>query len=423
MITKENLSALPRLPGIYLFKDSNDAIIYIGKAKSIYDRVQTYFQRSIKENKVALLITEYKYIDFIITHTELEALFLEADLIQKHKPKFNALLKEGNPFIYILFTNTPLPNVEIVRTKAKKGSYYGPFLYKTDARKAANFLIRTFRLNRCNKTIANGCLDYHIGTCAGSCRPDFNPQDYLFRIELAQNVLKKDHKAFIEQLKTKIKEYSKELAFEKARNLTYYLDNMHSIFTALETAFTPKKYLDQIVLTTLPKKYTATLPPDLPAQLQEFLQLPGLVHSIDCFDISHFQSKEIVGSCIRFVDGLPDKNRFRRFKVNSLDTQNDYAALQEIVTRRYRNIDELPDLILIDGGKGQLSAVQSVLPQAHIISLAKREEQLFGTMFAGYKMLDAQNPAAKVLLELRDYAHHFAISYHRLRRRKNFKTF
>jgi len=147
-----------------------------------------------------------------------------------------------------------------------------------------------------------------------------------------------------------------------------------------------------------------------------------LVNTIDCFDISHFQGHSIVGSCVRFTHGKPDKNKFRRFKIKYLTDQNDYAALQEIVLRRYADSAELPDLILIDGGKGQLSAVQKVLTGVYIVSLAKKEELLFSSYFPQGIALTVHEDVGKILIALRDYAHHFAISYHRLLRSKRFVT-
>jgi excinuclease ABC subunit C len=212
------------------------------------------------------------------------------------------------------------------------------------------------------------------------------------------------------------------MAFEKARNLKRYLDDVNLIFATLEHHYSQAKYADQIVATTTPKVYFAHMPSDIDEQLQQFLRTTAPIKTIDCFDISHFQGNYIVGSCIRFMQGRPDKNKFRRFRVRMITEQNDYAALQEIVFRRYKDATELPDLILIDGGKGQLSAVQQILPHAHIISLAKKEERLFGTYAPEGIKLDLQDPVGKILIALRDYAHHFAISYHRLLRSKGFTS-
>ena len=148
------------------------------------------------------------------------------------------------------------------------------------------------------------------------------------------------------------------------------------------------------------------------------LNLPKEPRIIDCFDISHFQSHALVGSCVRFIDGVPAKSFFRHFAIKTLVKQHDYAALQEIVQRRYRTQDDLPDLIVIDGGKGQLNAVKKVAPPVPVISLAKEGERIF---LFGKKIgqpLDIQSPESKILIALRDYAHHIAISYHRIKRKK-----
>ena len=165
--------------------------------------------------------------------------------------------------------------------------------------------------------------------------------------------------------------------------------------------------------------YATTDTDNLAATVQAFFGAPHPIHTIDCFDISHFQSHYIVGACIRFTDGKPDKNKFRRFKINSLDQQNDYAALQEIVARRYKDDTILPDLVLIDGGKGQLSAAKAIIPHALCASLAKREETIFSDQYPHGIVLDLHTEVGKLLIALRDYAHHFAISYHRLRRHKD----
>ena len=193
-----NLSKLPELPGIYLFKDSQNNIIYIGKAISIQDRVKSYFQKQAQDWKINFLLEEAASVDYILTKNEEEALVLEAQLVQEKKPKFNVLLKEGNPFLYFLITPPAtsaskrtngiegLPRLELVRTKKQKGAYFGPFINKQQARRVYEYLIREFRLRICNKKIPSGCLDYHLGYCSGSCRDDFDRDGYLFRLELEE---------------------------------------------------------------------------------------------------------------------------------------------------------------------------------------------------------------------------------------------
>lgn len=420
-LPKKHTNVIPRAPGIYYFKDKDGNVLYVGKAKNLAHRVNSYFQKGY-DWKIAALIEEYTHVSYILTKNETEALLLEAQMVKEHKPKYNVLLKEGQPFLYILFTtNDELPLIELVRNKRKRGTYFGPFLHKRQARGVAAYLTETFRLHLCNKKIANGCLDYHLGKCAGSCLASFDKADYLFRLELAMDVLRGNHKQSLKNLHLKMQEYNKIFAFEKSKRLAHYIENLDIIFETIRTRFHEKKYAHDIFIATTP---TSIKPRDKAlAELPAFLHLPPSVtiRTIDCFDISHFQSSYLVGSCVRFTNGIPDKNNFRRFKIKTLQIQNDYAALQEIITRRYRNPDDIPDVILIDGGKGQLSAARGALPNSIIISLAKREETLFSAAFPEGKKLDLHTPVGQLLIALRDYAHHFAITYHTLRRKKELR--
>ena len=325
---------LPNLPGVYLFKGSTGQIIYVGKAKSLKARVATYFHNDT-DWKVKALLQEAVRVDHVLTNTETEALLLEAQLVQEYDPKFNVLLKTGQPFLYLLITNEKLPQLKIVRNKSKKGTFFGPFIHKQQARAVHNFLITTFQLFCCNKTIANGCLDFHLGKCAGTCMKKFNSADYVFRTTLIEDVLHQDHDSFLDKLDEEIKEQTEKMEFEKARNLHQYRKSIDIIFATLQAKYSYKKYASAVAVATLPVQeidnYQKTA-----QDLKKTLKLKGLPESIDCFDISHFQSRYIVGSCVRFTNGKPDKNKFRRFKIKTLTEQNDYAALQEIVSRRYK---------------------------------------------------------------------------------------
>ena len=405
---------LPTLPGVYFFKNSAGRVIYIGKAKNLRHRVHSYFQKNNRDWKVDAIISEYHDLDFIITKNETEAMLLEADLIQEYKPQFNTVFKDGQPFVYLLVTLGALPTLKIVRNKKEKGEYFGPFLHKTQARSVHRYIMNTFRLNICTKKLVNGCLDYHLGGCPGSCKANFDTSDYLFRIELAKDLLNLKDKTFIARLDEKIAAYNRSFSFEQAKHLNIYRENVETIFQTLKTKYAAKNFKTDIFVATTPA------PADLDQkELQALLGIKTAIRTIDCFDISHFQSRYIVGACVRFTDGKPDKNKFRRFRIKTLDQQNDYAALQEIVSRRYKDQNELPDLILIDGGKGQLNSVKSLFPQTAFASLAKREERLFSAHHPEGIKLEMQRPADRQLIALRDYTHHFAISYHRLRRKKN----
>ncbi len=417
---KEALKNLPSLPGIYLFK-AGEVILYIGKAKNIKKRVQSYFVKKALDWKIDALLAEYTIIEHIVTHSETDALLLEAQLIKEHAPKYNVLLKSGQPFVYLLFTNEVLPRLEIVRNKKQKGTYFGPFLHKKQARSVLNYILSTFRLKLCTTKIKQGCLEYHIGTCAGNCLETFDQHDYLFRLDLAQQLLAGNYKKSLAMIHKPILLYSTNFEFEKAKNLYNYEQNLHTIFESLRTRFSEKKYVLDVARTTAPTTVSSQDAHLVGAQLQKLLGLEKPIETIDCFDISHFQSSCIVGSCIRFKNGVPDKNNFRKFNIKSLTEQNDYAALQEIVQRRYKNPENLPDLMLIDGGKGQYSSIAKLFPTIPIIALAKREETIYGKNLPpeGIK-LDVKTDVGKLLIALRDYAHHFAISFHRKKRSSSY---
>lgn len=511
------IKKLPALPGVYLFKDEHGQIVYIGKAKNLKKRVMQYIQQQDRDLKADSIISGSTSLDHIVTKTELEAMLLEAQLIQSNQPKFNVLLKSGQPFLYIVITSTPIPDIKLVRHQKQKGSYFGPFLEKTSARKVFDFLVKTFRLRRCNKKIENGCLYYHMGLCSGSCRPDFNSDEYKARMELAKTALKQGHAKFLEQLTRQIQESNQLREFEKSRELHTYLDAFKNVFDALDvhssiTRTLAKKEIwilskDQqtlmlfdeqnsvfkkkqafyfpfltselladdkkVVTEYLESYYRGTMPAPtllinftLPEETQDLLQsflnswhklayqvqllrptdghfaalirlaeihvdqelakqqslgralklffkLPFEPRTIDCFDISHKQGMFMVGSCVRFTDGKPDKAHFRKFHIKTVHQIDDYASLREIVARRYSDPSQLPDLILIDGGKGQLNAVQDLFPQAEFASLAKREETIFSKRLPAGKKLDQKGFVGQLLIAVRDYAHHFAISFHR----------
>ena len=228
-MTPEIVKKLPKLPGIYVFKDKESRIIYIGKAKNLYNRVISYFRRQ-DDWKVQELIKEYASIDHILTQNEIEALLLEAQLIRTYKPKYNVLLKNSNPFVYLLITQEQLPQLKIVRTKKERGTYFGPFLYKQKANSVYEYLMRTLRLRLCNTKIDQGCLDFHMGRCAGNCLGTFSKQDYMTRIELAQRLLEGNFEAAKNLLLNQIKEHNKRMEFEISRKLSRYFDDLGSYF-------------------------------------------------------------------------------------------------------------------------------------------------------------------------------------------------
>lgn len=447
MISRKNF---PTSSGVYFFKDTNNAILYIGKAKNLKNRIGSYFVNS--DYKVIELLKVAADIEFIITNNEIEALFLEAQLIKQHQPPFNRLLKAGNPYIYIFFSNDKIPAllrqgsggqaISIVRTKKKKGEYFGPFLTKKDALYVVEYLKKSLQLNICNKKIDSGCLQYHINICAGSCKKDFDVEFYTFRLDLARQILDNQYAKAIKQLAVEIEINNKNLNFERSAHLAKYQFHLAAIVETLETLQTTKftnipAYAQDFNLhkghgereEILHEKNISNI--DLLSDLKKRLGLKKIPYTIDCFDISHMQSQSMVGSCVRFLNGKPDKKNFRHFNIKSLEQQDDCAALVEIVTRRYKKIENIPDLIIIDGGKGQLNATKSLVSSAEIISISKGDNRRVGAETIHFPdsgftdtglrpnkqektiAADIHQATDRLLLEIRDYAHHFAISHHR----------
>ncbi len=400
----------PAQAGVYIFKTKDHQILYIGKAKSLADRLNSYFSNK-DDQKVQDLLASADEVEYILTQNETEALLLEAQLIGQHQPPFNRLLKEGNPFVYICFSAHEMPKISIERVPKKTDTCFGPFIHKSHARSVFAYLERTFQLQTCNKQIPSGCLAYHVGLCAGTCTSSFDISFYKVRMQLAQDILRSDYTHALTILDTEIQRATATLDFEKAQRLFGYKKNLEHITQTLQT-------IKQSKIIKADKKANKQKESKLALllELKSTLHLKKIPYTIDCFDISHLQSQAMVGSCIRFLDGHPDPKNFRHFNIQSLIQQNDYQALAEIVTRRYKNKQNLPDLIIIDGGKGQLSATESLVNNVEIISLAKREETIFFPDNQMPFILDQKNEAHRLLLQIRDYAHHFAISHHRKKR-------
>lgn len=414
------LSDLPKKPGVYFFKDAEAHILYIGKATSIYNRVKSYFSGNDMRPNVAQLLEKVHSVEYIETKNTHEALLLEASLILEHKPPFNILIKEGNPFLYIFFNTKADPHrLQLVRNKTKKsGIYFGPFLQKKSTRSAYEFLIREFKLELCGKKREHGCLSYHIGRCAGSCKNDFDLENYMIRLALVVSMLKGDKKEFGKIIKNELQKAIKNLEFERAQHFVYYQEHMEYFFKTLEAQKVFQETQDEVfaVATKFPQ-YSSDY--EIIAQeLQEMTEAKKPIYSIDCFDISHNQGKFIVGSSIRFNNGKPVPNEFRKFKIKTLEDQNDYAALSEIVSRRYKEAP-LPDLIIIDGGKGQENSIKKLHLDTNIVALAKKEERLFTQKFPEGLVLSKHKKSHLLLIAMRDYAHHFAVTYHKNLRSKN----
>jgi excinuclease ABC subunit C len=519
------INQAPQTPGIYLFKQDDGTVVYIGKAKQLKNRLQQYLAGYGSEWKATSILDAAEYVAWQETHSELAALLLEAQMVQSYQPPFNILLKTGQPYLYFCITNESIPRFELVRAKKKKGSYFGPFIDKGAARTAFMFLREMFQLFVCSRKVPGGCLAYHVGRCAGMCKDDFDRNGYGERIEFLKRILQSKPDEMQRYIAAEIATANTELRFERSAQLTRYSQAIARVYQTIATRFdrpnslkklaekdiwvwlSPqygepfgtlflfreqqgilrkervicvplieeayqeelRNYLFSFYRDTRPSPqiiiseavaesdllagfvqewhqlpYTVvvnaparaehgellahaqlyardeyTKPEKLASQLRQFLDLQRIPRRIDCFDISHKQGHAMVGACVRFTDGRPDPEGIRHFHITTVEGQNDYASLQEIVCRRYKTPADLPDLIVIDGGKGQLSAAFEVLQEilagttVDLVSLAKREETVYSKKFPEGKVLSAKLRAQGSLVALRDYAHHRAISFHR----------
>ena len=481
---KSEINGLPNSSGVYLFKDSDNSILYIGKANNLKKRARSYLKPNHESHKTTIMVSLAESIEYRVTKNELEAMLLEAQLIETHQPPFNILLKSGRPFLYFFFSRGKLPRMELKRGRLKtsQGTSIGPFTSSTRARALLDSTEKRFRLKICNKQIPGGCLYFHLGICAGYClsktseENKFDLADYKERLELAKKHIKKtlgsrstasglssldqehSHGSDIWIQKNSLHLFHSENGLVKKKR-TFILENTaeskdyllsyyrtfpcpRSVFLnfELENQKTIQDFISkwQDAMSTISVIDTISqTPPDVVAlaiamakaeekssknsatALQFFFKTPKPIVSVDCFDVSHTQGQNLVGSCIRFTNGKPTPNLFRKFKLKRIEDKtaqanDDYASLKEIVRRRYKDEKEVPDLVLIDGGKGQLNAVKNLFPELLFSSLAKKEERVFAPGFSSNgKKLNFETIEGALLISLRDYAHHFAISYQR----------
>ncbi len=415
--TTPDFNQFPQLPGVYFFKNNHGEILYIGKACNLRKRIRSYFAHRSVDWKVTELIKRFSKIEFIITKTEQEACIVEAQLISTHKPSFNTLLKSDTPFLYLICddgNNEILPSFSITRAldHPQRCTVFGPFLQKTAARSVYFFLTKTFALHRCNKKIERGCLEFHLGLCAGSCISSFDEKTYRERYYLAKAILTHDQKEFLKTLDASLADAIKNRAFEHAQKLVLYKNNFQSIFDAVKTN-KDNKYQEDIetilssLLLSQEEKNNGL------ESLQKILDLENPIHIVDCIDISHFQSHALVGSCVRFIDGIYSPKNLKLYKITTLSQQNDCAAIQEIMRKRYGSQSDLPDVIMIDGGKGQVNSARSVIQDVPIIALAKREERLYTPESLDGICISAHTKMGGLLMALRDCAHRTALNFHK----------
>ena len=417
---------LPDAPGVYIMRGGDGEEIYVGKAKRLRRRVASYFQRRERRYKDLALAENIADFEYVETDSELEAFLLESRFIKDLQPRYNVMLKntERYPFIEVTW-GEDFPRVITAWRKENPDSrYFGPFVGAGDIRGAIAMLQRIFRFRSCRLDIGGaafgrarrrGCLNYSIKRCSGPCFGNIGREEYRRRIAGLSRFLCGQKKDLIEDLRRDLDEAAKELHFEEAAEL-------RDIVQAL-TAINRHPGIDESLAPFNPN----TEPEKGLDALRAVLDLPSPPRRIEGIDIANLMGREVVGSLVSFLDGVPFKDGYRRYRIKTVEGQDDFACIAEVVRRRYGRMAiegaELPDIILIDGGKGQLGAAETALRDvgvfpAALMSLAKAEETPFLAGRADPLPLSRRNAGLKILMHVRDESHRFAQHYHHILRRK-----
>jgi excinuclease ABC subunit C len=421
--------ALPEVPGVYLMKDAIDHVIYVGKAASLRDRVGSYFLPSTKlEDRKAGLLREVVDFDTLQTETEVEAFLAESRLIKDIRPKYNSLLLDDKTFPYLMVTtDDDFPGLYLTRQPRSDGvKLYGPFTSAAQLKEAVQYLQRAFKFRTCHLEIREDderrrffrpCLLYAINHCTAPCAARISRQDYREDIRRLIRYLEGDRTTVLRELEKEMKEAAEAMQYEKAAAIRDEYKALTSLSNragkGTEQFWQPEAFV--------------TDPREGLIRLQEALELPEPPRIVEGIDIAHLQGGEMVGAEVCFIDGVPFKNGYRRFKIQHGQGNNDFLSIAEVVSRRYREAgasNELyPDVILIDGGLGQLHAALAAFAAMDIrppmvVALAKKEELVYVQKREEPLKLPRNHAGLRLLQYVRDEAHRFAQHYHHLLRSK-----
>jgi excinuclease ABC subunit C len=441
----EKVKQFPASPGVYIFKDANGVVLYVGKAKNLRSRAGHYFTKAAAEEpRTADLVPLIADIDYLSADSEVDALLLEARLVKDIQPRFNVELKDDKSFPYLqIRIREDFPRVEFTRQPRRRGvRLYGPFTSARTLRHAIRVLQRIFQFRTCGLDIDaddsrwrwfRPCLLHSIRQCTAPCNFRVTKEEYRKQIRSLRLVLEGKKDRLLREMEQAMEEASKALNFEKAARLR---DDIAAL-QALGQRGDVTRDVQPEVFPIDPKKGLVGL--------RKVLGLAQTPRTIEGVDIAHLGGSDTVASLVNFIDGLPFKPGYRRYRIKSVQGIDDFASIREVVTRRFRDAgsrrrsspsphgrgqgegedDEriFPDILLIDGGKGQLNAaldafaVLGVEPPC-LISLAKREEEIYRPGEAEPLRLSRHAAALRLLQYVRDEAHRFAQHYHHLLRRK-----
>jgi excinuclease ABC subunit C len=429
----ERARALPRVPGVYLMKDAEGRVVYVGKAASLPDRVSSYFVPSAdlgyKKQPMLDVVADF---DTLECEGEWEALLAENRLIKDIRPRFNARLTDDKTFPYLVVTlGEDFPRVFVTRNPAapelKGAKIFGPFTAVGALREAIQILQRVFKFRTCSLDILDGdpklkffrpCILYNIGQCTAPCAAKIGKAPYREDIDRFVRFLGSKRSVMLREMRAEMEKASEELRFEKAAAIR---DQIRAIEKLDQRGTRDAGWQPETEVSIIdPAKGLRSL--------QNTLGLDTPIRCVEGIDIAHLQGGETVGSKVAFVDGRPLKNEYRRYRIKSVEGGNDdYASIREVVSRRYREAGEghelYPDVILIDGGLGQLHAALEAFRQLNlrppmVISLAKKEELIYIQERSEPVRLSRDNAGLRLVQAIRDEAHRFAQHYHHVLRRK-----
>lgn len=425
------LKQLPKTPGVYFHKDASGEIIYVGKAAVLRNRVRQYFQASrYRDPKTELLINEIADVDWIEVDSEADALFLEAEMVRRYLPKYNILLRDDKSSCYVRISlKDQVPNVSVTRRPLDDSAeYYGPFLQSGPVRKALRYLRKAFPYSTHTTLPVRGCLQYHLGLCPGPETTQYDRAQYLKNLKKLILYIQGERTKVVRELEKEMKSAADKQYFEQAAQLRNKLRSLKML--QAQILFGDKEALD------LSKDHAL-------ADITDLLLLQKPPRRIEGFDISHMSGTDTVASMVVFTNGIADKREYRKFKMR-IPGNDDFAHMHEAIKRRLseKNVKAwgMPDLLLIDGGKGQLAAAIAARDECGyampIIGLAKKFEEIVvhkhksgvgiddaklrslkgfrndeSDDFVRLDLPDSSN-VIKLLQRIRDESHRFAVSYH-----------
>ena len=424
-------SEIPAKPGVYMFRDRFGKVIYVGKARDLRRRLGNYFQPSRRRTgdaKLRSLINSIEEWSFQVVNSEDEALILESQLIKAYAPHYNILMRDDKRYLLLkVDLSEKFPTLNLARLKKPDNArYFGPFPHGSALKMTREFLLAHFGLRGCRdaeptEETRKHCLKRMVKDCCAPCAGKVTPEEYRERLNKALAVLDGDIAPVRAAVKEQMLAASAACNFEKAARLRDVYDNIEAVFGRKNRIFENPSLPDQ------------KIPPGLAAinSLARRLGLSAPPETVVCFDISNILGTLAVASMVTFTNGKPDRQAYRRFRIKTVMQSDDFAMMKEAVTRHFtRLLNEkrpLPDLLVVDGGKGQLSSALDALiaikcPPLPVISLAERFEEIFLPGRSEPVVLDRHDAALRMLQALRDEAHRFAITYHRSLREKRINS-